>query len=306
MKRILLITFFTLVGLSLLGFLVFNIRQLLAVREVTAEWENTPTIIPPLAITNKLEIIPLYEELSARDGLFSGHGVSYLIRTDAATILLDVGNNPENLPIAPFAQNMQSLGIEWQEVDRVVISHPHADHVGGVNAWQHNTIQFGELPGGLGERLVLIPTNLKIQGGVHATIPTFVGLDVATTGVISYQEVFPLSIIEPKGYEHALVIHVAGQGLVLVTGCGHPGMEKLVERAESLYKQTVIGIVGGLHYVKYSAEQVEPQIRFLESRQPKLVALSAHDSGPAALAAFQSAFGDRYHTLSVGEVIQFP
>ena len=129
---------------------------------------------------------------------------------------------------------------------------------------------------------------------------------MATTGVISYQEVFPFSIIEPKGYEHALVIHVAGQGLVLVTGCGHPGMEKLVERAESLYKQTVIGIVGGLHYVKYSAEQVEPQIRFLESRQPKLVALSAHDSGPAALAAFQSAFGDRYHTLSVGEVIQFP
>ena len=306
MKKILSITLFALIGLTALGFLVFTVRQTLANRDVEAEWAKVPTIIPALATTTKLEIIPLYEELKAREGLVSGHGVSYLIRTDASTILLDVGNNPENNPVAPFAQNMLALGIDWQEVDRIVISHPHPDHVGGTDAWQHNAIHFGELPGGLGERLVFIPTNLKTQGGVHATIPTLPGLDVATTGVIPYPEIFPLSIPDPKGYEQALVIHVAGQGLVLVTGCGHPGLERLVERAESLYGQAVIGVVGGLHYEGASAEQVEPQIRFLQSHQPKLVALSAHDSGPAALAAFQSAFGDRYHTLRVGEAIQFP
>ncbi|MBE0699049.1 MAG: MBL fold metallo-hydrolase, partial [Anaerolineaceae bacterium] len=234
MKKIIKIAFFVLGGLSIIGFLVFTIRQTLARREITAEWAESPALIPQLRQTAKLEIIPLYEEQSAKDGLIGGHGVSYLIRTDMSTVLLDVGNNPQNLTVAPFVQNMQALGIDWDEIDRVVISHPHPDHVGGTDAWRRDTINFGELPGGLGERLVFIPKKMNYPGGVHATVPTLPGLDVATTGVISYAEVFPLSVVEPKSYEQALVFHVAGQGLVLVTGCGHPGLEKLVERAEFL------------------------------------------------------------------------
>lgn len=55
------------------------------------------------------------EEARASDEFFIGHGASYLIRTDAATILLDVGNNPEQQDVAPFAQNMEKLGIDWNE-----------------------------------------------------------------------------------------------------------------------------------------------------------------------------------------------
>lgn len=306
MKKNLLFAVFTLVGLSIIGFLIFTVRQSLANRAIAAEWAVAPAITPTLRPTTKLEITPLYEALSARDGLIGGNGVSYLIRTDASTILLDVGDNPENLAAAPFVQNMQALGIDWREIERVVISHPHPDHVGGASAWLRNTVHFGELPGGMGDRMVFIPTNLNVQGGIHATIPSLPALDIATTGVIAYAEVFPLSVANPKGYEQALVVHVDAVGLVLITGCGHPGLERLVERAESLYGQRVVAVVGGLHYKGARAEQVDAQIRFLQSRQPVLVALSAHDSGPAALAAFQSAFGDCYHSLRVGEPIHLP
>jgi 7,8-dihydropterin-6-yl-methyl-4-(beta-D-ribofuranosyl)aminobenzene 5'-phosphate synthase len=306
MKKIISITLLCFASFSASALLFFFIRQTLTNREIDREWENVPTIVPPLATTSQLEIIPLYEEAGADDNFIIGHGVSYLIRTDSATVLMDVGNNPEELSVAPFIQNMQKLGIDWNEIDRIVISHPHPDHIGGVAAWRQNTVSFGELPGMMGERLVFVPTDIAYQGAIHATIPTLPSPDIATTGVISFPEVFPLSLFEPKGGEQALVVHVANEGLVLITGCGHPTLEKLVTRAESLYGQSVIGVIGGLHYEDATAADVQPHIQFLQTRQLKLIALSPHDSSLQALAAFKVAFPEVYQDLRVGNVIQFP
>jgi len=297
-------------GLFLLILLAFaaliGLRWSQASREVAYEWDNFDAYPPALATTSRLEIIPLYEADSISPDFISGHGVSYLIRTDSATILLDVGDNPDGLAVAPFAQNMQNLGIDWGEVDRVVISHPHPDHVGGLPAWRERAISFGELPGGLGKRLVFVPHVSTYKGAVHATVPTLPAPDIATTGVISYLESWPMTMFAAKGGEQALVVHVAGQGLVLITGCGHPSLERLVTRAESLYSAPVVGVVGGLHYLNATADEIQPQIVFLQSRQPKLVALSPHDSGSDALSAFKNAFPSAYSTLKIGESILFP
>lgn len=305
MKKIMTITLLGLLVLAVAALGFFSIHQSLTNREIEREWEEIPTIVPELKSTSHLEIVPLYEEAGVSDDWNIGHGVSYLVRTDAATVLMDVGNNPDGLDVAPFAQNMQKLGIDWAEIDRIVISHPHPDHLGGVAAWRQNTVAFGQLPGGMGERLVFVPSDMAFEGAVHITIPTLPGPDVATTGVISYAEVFPLSLFEPKGGEQALVVRVADEGLVLITGCGHPTMERLVERAETLYGQPVIGIVGGLHYENATAEEVRPHIEFLQSRGLRLVALSPHDSSPEALEAFKAAFPQAYQELRVGTVIEF-
>lgn len=304
-KRIILIILALIVIVPLALVAIGEWRQTKALHEIADEWMNFYADAPALATTSRLEIIPLYEAASARPDLGSGHGVSYLIRTDSATILLDVGDNPDELAVAPFAQNMQALGIAWDEVDRVVISHPHPDHVGGLAAWRGRTIAFGELPGGLGERLVFVPHVTAYKGAVHATIPTLPAPDIATTGVISYLETWPMSLFAVKGGEQALVVHVAGHGLVLITGCGHPGLERLVHRAESLYGAPVVGVVGGLHHLNATTDELQPQIAFLQSRPVSLVALSPHDSGPDALAAFERAFPGAYHTLKVGEAVQF-
>jgi 7,8-dihydropterin-6-yl-methyl-4-(beta-D-ribofuranosyl)aminobenzene 5'-phosphate synthase len=295
-----------LTGVAIAAMIYLAVRQVSVNREIIAEWQEAPTVFPQLAVTSHLEIIPLYEAAGNSDVFSIGHGVSYLIRTDSSTILLDVGNNPEQQNVAPFVQNMQKLGIEWSEIERIVISHPHPDHIGGLTAWRQRTISFGELPDELGERLVFVPHATTYKGAIHATIPTLPAPDVATTGVISYREAWPLSLFAPKGGEQALVVHIAGHGLVLITGCGHPGLERLVERAESLYGAQVVGVVGGLHYTNAAAVELQPHIQFLQSRLVSLVALSPHDSGPETLAAFGTAFPDAYHTLKVGEPIRFP
>ena len=156
--------------------------------------------------------------------------------------------------------------------------------------------------------IVYTPISMAYPGAtiVYSSEPTLISADSATTGFIPFPEVAPLSVIDPKSYEQALVIQVTGEGLVLITGCGHPTLETLVTRVEELFGEDVIGVVGGLHYLDASAEDVQPHIQFLEARQPKLVALSPHDSGSETLEAFRSAFPEAYREIKVGEAIQFP
>lgn len=308
MKKFFLTSLLVLVSLAVLSVLLFTVRQMIARAQVEREWQRVSTSVPHLQTTTQLEIIPLYEEDRTDERFDFGHGVSYFIRTDAATILMDVGNNPNEAPQLPSFHNMQKLGLSWEKIDAIVISHPHPDHLGGVKAWQDKTISLDDFTGNLNQMSIYVPTSIAYSAGTltQSSGPTLVSQDIATTGVISYPEVFPISLFTPKGYEQGLVIHVAGQGLVMITGCGHPSMERLVERAEALFSESVIGVVGGLHYENFSAEDIRPHIEFLAPRQPKLVALSPHDSSPEALQAFQSAFPKAYRFVRVGEAIQFP
>ena len=162
------------------------------------------------------------------------------------------------------------------------------------------------LPDDLGDRLIFVPAPVAFKDAIHATIPSLPAPDVATTGVLPYLESFPFFLFEPKGGEQALIVNVAGEGLVLITGCGHPTLEQFVERAESMYRLLVVGVVGGLHYGYAEFEDLQTHIAFLQTRQPKLVALSPHDSSPQVLATFWDAFPYAYQSLAVGEPIQFP
>lgn len=308
MKKILLASLVVLVALTTITVLFFIVRQALVRAEVKREEQVVPKSTFTVETTTHLDILPLYEEDRAKESFELGHGVSYLIRTDSATILMDLGNNPSESPKIPSLQNMQALGISWDDIDAIVISHPHPDHVGGVQAWQDKTLSFGNFTSNLSQMPIYAPNPITYSGTklIHSTDPTLISNDIATTGMISYPEVFPIYLFSPKGTEQAVVINVAGKGLVLITGCGHPTMEKLVTRAETLFDRKVVGVVGGLHYEKTSAEDVKPHIQFLQPRQPKLVALSPHDSSPEALKAFQSAFPEAYQVLQVGRTIQFP
>lgn len=308
MKKVLLFTLIGIAGFAALTALFFAIRQGIANAQIEREWKVVPASAPDLKTTTQLEILPLYENDRADESFDFGHGVSYLIRTDSATVLMDLGFNPTESAQPPSLQNMQALGITNDEIDAIVISHPHPDHVGGVQAWRDKTIFLGEDSADLSHKPVYAPIAMQYPGAtvIHSAEPTLASADMGTTGVITFPEVFPISLFDPKGHEQGLVVDVAGEGLVLITGCGHPTLERLVSRAETMYGKQVVGVVGGLHYGEAAMDEVQPHIQFLEPRQPHLVALSPHDSGLVALQAFRSAFSEAYQSIRVGETIQFP
>ena len=125
--------------------------------------------------------------------------------------------------------------------------------------------------------------------------------------------------------EQVLVVNVRGFGLVLISGCGHPLIERILGIAERVLDVPVRAVVGGLHLPVHAAgTALMPQavlgnphppwhpiserdayrvLDEIQARGPRLVALSGHDSTPWTFSVFAGRFGDRYRTLRAGAEI---
>lgn len=149
-----------------------------------------------------------------------------------------------------------------------------------------------------------------------------IGNGVATTGTIPRQLVF--------GWidEQALVVHVAERGVVLIVGCGHQTIAKLLERYDQVFRQPLYGIVGGLHFpvpegrlkvlglnaqrilasgdgmfAPLTMDDVKVDLAALRARKFGLIGVGGHDSSDEVIAMFNEAFGDAYRHIRVGEPI---
>ena len=278
-----------------------------------------------LGATSSLEILPLIDWYTDKPGLQGETGVSYLIKTDETTILFDVGYNHEQADPSPLLNNMSALGVSLDDFDRIFNSHNHPDHVGGLKFMRRKTFSLTSRQIPLQDKIVYTPIPMNYPGlkPIHTEAPTPIAKGVCSIGVIPTQLFF-------FGWtlEQALACRVEGKGIVLIIGCGHQTLPRILERAEALFEDPIYGIVGGLHYPVTKGRQlvlgiplekfvgtgkppwrpinktdVLKNIELLKTKNPKLVALSAHDSCDWTLSAFREAFQDAYHELKVGRKI---
>lgn len=239
-------------------------------------------------------------------GFQAEHGVSYWIKTDTATILFDVGQNAKASDPSPLQANMTRLGIQPADAETIVISHNHPDHTGGWRWWRAHTFALGNQQGDLMGKTLYVPTALTYPGltPIVADQPRKIAEGVATLGAIPYAEVWQLALFQARNVEQALAVNVAGEGIVIITGCGHQSLPKLITRTQALFAEPIVGIVGGLHYENADAQALQPDIQRLQALQPKLVALSPHDSEAPARQVFRTAFAAVYQDVVVGQPIR--
>jgi 7,8-dihydropterin-6-yl-methyl-4-(beta-D-ribofuranosyl)aminobenzene 5'-phosphate synthase len=278
-----------------------------------------------LGSTSRLEVLPLIDWRAADEGLKMETGVSYLVRTDGNTILFDTGLNDDDEDPSPLLQNMGRLGVSLSDVDTVFITHNHGDHVGGGKWAEKRTLSVTGRQVPLGDVKVYTPTEMTYPGlkPVYARDPLVIGAGVASTGTIANSLYF-------WGFteEQSLAVNVEGKGVVLIVGCGHHTVPRLLERAEALFDEPIYGLVGGLHYPvmggpievygyamhKYvgtgkppwdhiTVDELQANIQLLKGLNLKLVALSPHDSSDLSMEAFRDAFPEAYRDLRVGEPI---
>ena len=297
-------------------------------KEADAVWRKHQAEIrkiKDLGATQTLEIIPLIDWHTANEKLMGEPSVSYLIKTDKSAILFDVGLNGKQSDPSPLLNNMKLLGVATEDFDTIIISHNHIDHVGGRMWGRQKTFSLGnkQIPLSAKKTLTPIPMTYPGLSPITAENPTKISAGVATTGVIANQFFFG-----GLTAEQAIAVNVEGKGIVLIVGCGHQSLPKLLERAEGLFDAPVYGLIGGLHYPvtdsrliirgvkiqKYfgtgktpweslTLEDVRNNINLLKKKNPGIVALSAHDSCDASIEEFRKAFGVKYRDIKVGETI---
>ncbi len=293
------------------------------------EWEqSTYSKLTDIGTTEHLSILPLIDWHTSRDNLKKELGVSYLIQTDENTILFDLGLNPLQEDPSPLLQNMKQLGVKVSSIDTIVISHNHGDHTGGIKWTEKMTFSLSGTQLDLSHITVYTPVPMKYPGiePIHAKDPIVVGTGVATIGSIANAMFFLSSGIE---YEQALAVNVENKGIVLIVGCGHQRLPKLLDRAAALFDEPIYGIIGGLHYPveggpieiagmspysyfgtgklpweRITKSELQANIALLKQQQLKIVALSPHDSSPLSFRMFHESFGATYHQLRVGEEIR--
>ena len=283
--------------------------------------QQTIKILKDIGYTKHFEIIPLIDWFTSDSTLIGESGVSYLIKTDNTTILFDLGLNTKNENPSPLQKNMKKLGIKLEDIDIIVISHNHDDHVGGSKWSENKTFSLTNFQPPLKQISVYTPIEMTYPGlnPVYTPLPTKIAKGVATIGVI-HNPIFFTDI-----EEQALAINVENKGIVIITGCGHQSIEKILQRTELLFDEPIYAVLGGFHYpleegrnitwiYKYfvvgklpwerlTVEDVEKNCKLLKARNVKLVGLSGHDSSDKSISIFRQEFPGSYVNIKVGEKI---
>lgn len=316
-----------LVALAIVGaFAYLQIRLGRGIEETERLWsESVPARLADFGSTRSLSILPLVDWHTSRADLQTEAGVAYLVRTDSSSILFDVGFNRQGTDPSPLQHNMEALGVGVEDFDTVVISHDHPDHVGGLDWSLRSSFSLGPEQVDLSGKRAFTPVPMTYPGlePVHTPDPTVLGPGVATSGTI------PRQLFMGRVDEQALAVHVRNRGIVLIVGCGHQTLPRILERASALFSEPVYGIVGGLHYPvpegrgrllgldvqrllasgegpldPLSEAQVREEIALLKQHSPGLVGLSGHDSSDEVIEWFREAFGPAHRKVRVGEWIE--
>jgi 7,8-dihydropterin-6-yl-methyl-4-(beta-D-ribofuranosyl)aminobenzene 5'-phosphate synthase len=236
-------------------------------------------------VTGMITFTVVYDNNEYDEDLTTDWGFSCLIEHPEVTILFDTGGKGDLL-----LANLEALGKDPAAVDLVALSHAHGDHTGGLSALLDGVSPTVALP-------AAFPTSFKrkirhLTEVVEIDAPQTLLPGVITTGLVSGPPV-----------EQALAVQTA-EGWVVVTGCAHPGVERMTQAAKEAGAEEIVLVVGGFHLGKASDERIEATIDELQVLGVRAVA-PLHCTGDKARRLFADAFGDDGHLVGVGASFTF-
>jgi 7,8-dihydropterin-6-yl-methyl-4-(beta-D-ribofuranosyl)aminobenzene 5'-phosphate synthase len=247
----------------------------------TPRERKIPTLTPP---DDVLRISIVYDNNPFNPNLKTAWGFSALVEYRDQVVLFDTGGDGQIL-----LENMQTLGIDVGRIQSIVLSHGHEDHTGGLSAILDSGVQppvyllasFSDIY----KRQVRLLTQV-----IEVTPGQFIGDGILTTGEIA--------INTP---EQALVIR-SGEGLVVITGCAHPGIVRIVERAIELTSDPVYLVLGGFHLDSKSESEISTILADFRRLGVQKVA-PCHCTGERAITMFAAEYGEAFIQAGVGTVV---
>jgi 7,8-dihydropterin-6-yl-methyl-4-(beta-D-ribofuranosyl)aminobenzene 5'-phosphate synthase len=265
----------------------------------------------------KGRITILYDAFGTNPAMTKDWGFSALVEVSGKRILFDTGDNADI-----FAANVKAKGVDLRKVDFVVLSHRHSDHMAGLSYVLsiNPTVKiyapkegFGiygsSLPSSFYRKDDSLPPEMRYYDGKPPNIMKF----GAAWGTANFELIDQTTEIAPGITLIALISDAPGtkelkelslavntpEGVVLVVGCSHPGIERIVEAATALNPRIHL-VAGGLHLVVASDEVIEKTVSALKDKFRVENVAPGHCTGEPTFEALKKAFGDRYVYAGLG------
>jgi len=241
-----------------------------------------------MAESNEITLNIVYNNVAFDRALTLSWGMACVIEGTDKVILFDTGGDGHTL-----LSNMKAMGIDPGQIDIVVLSHIHGDHTGGLGPFLAANSDVTlyvprSFPKDFKNRM-----EAKAARVVEVAAPIEICNQVYSTGELG-------SWIK----EQALVVKTE-QGLVMVTGCAHPGVVHMAKRALELFDSDIHLITGGFHLGGSSENEIKKIIKELREFGVKKVGPS-HCTGEKAIEKFKEAWGKEFVDAGCGAVIKIP
>lgn len=264
----------------------------------------------------------LYDAFGKERGLTKDWGYSAFIEYGDKRVLFDTGNNPEI-----FGRNASLLNVDLRRLDACVISHRHGDHTSGLShllavnprvkiyAPQEAGYFEGSMPRAFLTPHTALPEELRYFDGKQperfATGNPWPKADFQT--VSGPREILPGFLVFPTKSEKtgtlemneiALAIRTP-QGLAVVVGCSHPGIENILRQAAKL-DDRLYSVAGGFHLVLVEENEIRRVAQVLDEELKVRRVAPGHCTSEMGFAVFLAVFGDRFDRAGLGSVVPLP
>ncbi len=264
----------------------------------------------------------LYDAFGESKELTNDWGFSALVEHNEKRILFDTGNDA-----AIFEHNVKALGVDLTKLNFVVISHRHADHTTGlryvlkvnpnvtvyVPADGANGFGGAPIPNTFLRADESLPAKMKYFGGTEPEHFTAGKLYDTGNFVLVNQttEVSPgiflvRTVSQKKGTLELPELTLAVKrpnGLLLVDGCSHAGIEAILEAANAVDPRTEI-VFGGLHLVTTPVEEIDVLVGNLKTEWKVQRIAPGHCTGEPAFARLKKAYGESYLYAGLGTKVK--
>ena len=239
---------------------------------------------------NKIESVTItivYDNNAFQKDLQPDWGFSCLVEVGKTRLLFDTGDNGGTLLV-----NMSKLGIDPKSIDVVFLSHFHHDHTGGLSDFlQANPSITVCYPWSFPDRLI----DTMIRSGV-TLLP-----------VSSFQKlmenIFSLGEFNGAIPEQSLAVRTT-KGIIVITGCAHPGIINILEKAKNSFPGEVISLVlGGFHLYKQTKEDIKDILDKIFN-MGVLQAAASHCSGEIARNILKDDYKQNHVEIGSGKVIK--
>jgi 7,8-dihydropterin-6-yl-methyl-4-(beta-D-ribofuranosyl)aminobenzene 5'-phosphate synthase len=264
----------------------------------------------------------LYDAFGESAALTKDWGFSALVEHNGKRILFDTGNNA-----AIFEHNVKALGVDLTQLDFVVISHRHADHTTGLKyvlAVNPKVTVYVPSDGANGFGGAPIPDAFfRADDSLPAKMRYFEGTE---PGHLTYGKVYDtqnfvlvnqLTEVSPGIFLVRTVSQKTGSlelpeltlaikrpdGLMLVDGCSHSGIEAILEAASAVDPRTEI-VFGGLHLVTTPVPEIDALVGNLKTKWKVQRIAPGHCTGEPAFARLRKAYGENYLYAGLGTTVE--